>query len=260
MKRAFDIRVVLASPLYDRNVGATSRAMANMGFQTLILVDPKCEITFEAQQAAATGQYALQNRKTYNSWNDFFENEPDSIRIGFTTKDGRARQVQDFKPTLEWLAQESPYFQKESDTPVVVHLIFGREDWGLSTEDIEYVNFACSLPTYGDNPSLNLAQAVLIALFMVRDTWGGTVSKIENQRPNRRKSRKPTEFLENTLKVWLEEMGFNLDARRVNVYTILKRMLLQNTPTPKEIKILETVLQQSIRKLREWKKLTGRDI
>ncbi len=258
MKRAFDLRVVLASTLYERNVGATSRAMANMGFEKLILVAPQCEITFEAQQAAATGQSALQNRVVYKNWSEFFEYEPDSIRIGFTTKDGRDRQVRDFKPTLEWIKNESPYLKKESDQPVVVHCIFGREDWGLSSEDIDYVNFACSLPTYGDNPSLNLAQAVLIALFMTRDNWGGTQSKIENQLPDRRKHRRPTEFLEQSLKVWLLEMGFEIDNRRVNVFTVLKRMLLQNTPTPKEIKILETVLQQSIRKLREWKELKNR--
>jgi tRNA/rRNA methyltransferase len=260
MKRNFEIRVVLASPLYERNVGATSRAMVNMGFQKLILVDPKCEITFEAQQAAATGQEALQNRITYPNWDEFYSNEPDSIRIGFTTKDGRARQVQEFKKTLQWLENESPYFTKESDIPVVVHMIFGREDWGLSAEDIEYVHYACNLPTYGENPSLNLAQAVLIALFMVRDTWGGTKGKIENQRSDKRGHGKPTAFLENSLRIWLEEMGFSLDAKKVNVYTVLKRMLLQNTPTPKEIRILEIVLQQSTRKLREWKELKGRKI
>ncbi len=255
MKKAFEIRVVLASPIYERNIGATSRAMANMGFDQLILVDPQCEITFEAQQAAATGQTALQSRKTYANWKSFYDHEPDSIRLGFTTKDGRARQVRDFKPTLDWLANESPYFTKKNENPVIVHLIFGREDWGLSTEDIEYVHYACSLPTYGSNPSLNLAQAVLIALFMVRESWGGTLGKIENQIADKRLNRRPTAFLEESLQVWLQEMGFTLYGKKVNVYTVLKRMLLQNTPTPKEIRILETVLQQSIRKLREWKEL-----
>jgi tRNA/rRNA methyltransferase len=252
MKRAFELRVVLASPIYERNIGASSRAMANMGVEKLILINPLCEITFEAQQAAATGQQALQNRTTYKNWSEFYENEPDSIRIGFTTKDGRVRQVRDFKPTLDWLKNESPYFTKPGSSPVIVHLIFGREDWGLSTEDIEYVHYSCSLPTYGENPSMNLAQAVLIALYIIRDTWGGTKGKIENQLSDKRLNRKPTAFLEESLKVWLEEMGFTLN-KKVDAYTVLKRMLLQNTPTPKEIRIFETVLQQSIRKLREWK-------
>jgi len=258
MKRPFEIRVVLAQPLYERNVGATSRAMSNMGFDRLILVNPQCEITFEAQQAAATGQEALQNRTVYATWEDFYQSEPDSIRIGLTTKDGRARQVRDFLPTLEWIATESPYFRKESENPAVIHLIFGREDWGLSAEDLERVNFACCLPTWGPNPSLNLAQAVLVALFMVRDTWGGERTRIENQLPDKRKKRPDTQLAEESLRKWLEEMGMNFENRRINAYTVLKRMLLQNTPTPKELRILEAVLQQSIRKLRERKELLKR--
>lgn len=255
MKRPFEIRVVLAQPLYERNVGASSRAMANMGIDHLILVNPQCEITFEAQQAAATGQEALQNRIVYQNWEEFYKNEPDSIRIGLTTKDGRARQVRDFRPTLEWIQNESPYFKRESEEPVVVHLIFGREDWGLSSEDLDGVNFACCLPTWGPNPSMNLAQAVLIALFMVRDQWGGTRTRIENQLRDKRKNRPNSQFAEESLKTWLEEMGMTLDNRRINAFTVLKRMLLQNTPTPKELKMLETVLQQAIRKLRDWKRL-----
>ena len=56
LKRPFDVRVVLVRPIYERNIGAASRAMANMGFKQLILIDPKCELTYEAQQAAATAQ------------------------------------------------------------------------------------------------------------------------------------------------------------------------------------------------------------
>lgn len=251
MKRPFDLRVVLASPLYERNVGACSRAMANMGFKKLILVDPKCEITFEAQQAAATGQEALQGRIVYTDWDEFYKNEPDSLRIGLTTKDGRARQVRDFRPTLEWIKNEAPQFQRTSENPVVVHLIFGREDWGLSAEDLDLVNFACCLPTYGPNPSMNLAQAVLIALLLIREEWGGTRTRIENQLPDRRKTRPLTDFAEQSLKAWLEELGMVFDNRRISAYTVLKRMLLQNTPTPKELKILENILQQTIRKLRQ---------
>jgi tRNA/rRNA methyltransferase len=258
MKRAFEIRVVLAQSLYERNVGATSRALSNMGFDHLILVNPQCEITFEAQQAAATGQEALQNRTIYSNWKEFYQSEPDSIRIGLTTKDGRARQVREFRPTLEWIATESPYFKKESESPVVIHLIFGREDWGLSADDLEHVNFACCLPTWGPNPSLNLAQAVLMALFIVRDTWGGVRTPLENQLPDKRKKRPDTQQAVDSLRLWLEEMGMSLENRRINAYTVLKRMLLHNTPTPKELRILESVLQQSIRKLRERKELKKR--
>lgn len=251
----FDLRVVLAQPIYERNVGAVSRAMSNMGFEKLILVNPLCEITFEAQQAAATGQKALQNRVTYKNWQEFEKNEPDSIRIGFSTKDGRARQIRDLDPTLDWIKNNTSQFKRDSTKKPVIHFIFGREDWGLSTEDLEDVNFACCLPTYGENVSMNLAQAVLIALFMIRQQWGGIRTELENNLPIREFTAKPRNFPDQALRDWLINLGFSIERGKVNAYSVMKRILLQNTPNTKEMRILEVVIQQSARKLKEWKSL-----
>lgn len=254
MKRPFEVRIVLVRTIYERNIGATSRAMSNMGMSKLILIDPQCEITFAAQQAAATGQDGLQNRVVYSSWEEFKNKEPESIRICFTARDGKGRQVRDIDEVLADVATKSPQFQISSDVPYVVHLVFGPEDWGLSAEDLEIANFCACLPTFGENWSLNLAQASLLGMFSLRKAWGGNRTTLDGG-----KSRRAPEGVKNidpdkSLKTWLEEMGFDLTRqRKINVYTVLRRMLLQNTPTKKELVILETVLQQSIRKLREWK-------
>ena len=50
-------------------------------------------------------------------------------------------------------------------------------------------------------------------------------------------------------------MGFDITDRKINAYSVLKRMLLQNVPSTKEIQMLETILQQAIRKLREYNQL-----
>ena len=254
--RAFEICVVLVRTLYDSNIGASSRAMANMGAQRLILIDPKTDVTFKAQQAAATGQSALENRKNYSSWNEFLEEEPQGLRLSFTARDGRGRQAKDFQETLIWLKAEHPAFQipDSHSSPIPVYLIFGPEDWGLSTEDLKLTHFACSIPTFGDNTSLNLAQAVLLALFILRSTWGGQKAELEGQQPARERGRENI-FPEKALQSWIEEMGFNISNRKINAYSVLKRMLLQNVPSSQELKVLETVLQQAIRKLREYNQL-----
>lgn len=252
--RAFEPCVVLVRTIYDSNIGASSRAMANMGVHRLILIDPKCEVTFRAQQAAATGQAALQNRTTYPSWQDFHATEPEGIRICFTARDGKGRQVQDLQETLEWLKKDHPALQKKDEAAIPVYLIFGPEDWGLSADDLELTHFACSIPTFGDNTSLNLAQAVLLGLFILRSTWGGERARLEGQQPVRRRGSQAV-FPEAALHTWLAEMGFDISNRRISVYSVLKRMLLHNVPNSKELKILETVLQQGIRKLREYNEL-----
>lgn len=259
--RKFELRVVLVRPIYERNVGATSRAMSNMGVEKLILIAPQCEIGFDAQQTAATGQGGLQKRVTYASWKEFLANEPDSIRISFTSRDGKGRQVRDIDDVLEDIKTKSPQFRHESETPFPVHLIFGPEDWGLSAEDLEMGHFAASIPTFGENWSLNLAQATLLGMFSVRKAWGGERTVLDGGKDRRAPEGVEGINPDETLKTWLQEVGFDLSKKKINVYTVLRRMLMQNTPTRKELVILETVLQQNIRKMRKYnelrKKLSG---
>jgi tRNA/rRNA methyltransferase len=253
IKRAFHPVVVLVRTLYDSNIGASSRAMANMGVQDLVLISPQCQITYAAQQAAATGQTALQTRRVYPNWDEFFAKEPDGLRIAFTARDGKGRLVQDFNEVMRDLEERDPRFQKSDASPLPVYLIFGPEDWGLSAEDLELVHHAASIPTFGDNPSLNLAQAVLLGLFMLRTRWGGEKFRIEGRGPETHFQKRDDLFPEKSLQDFLTAMGFSLENRRVNVYTVFRRLLLRTFPTAKERRILEIVFQQGARKLRDRK-------
>ncbi len=252
--RNIDLRIVLVRSIYERNVGATSRAMANMGFSKLILIEPKCDFTIEANKAAANGQAPLTEKIIYSSWAEFYEKEPRGIQIATTARDGKGRQVEDLETTLKIIRDTNPSFQKEAADAFVFHILFGPEDWGLSGDDIQYANHCCSIPTYGDNTSLNLAQATLLAMFIFRSVYGGSRSKLEGQQQARSKQKKPIIFPDETLKSWLQEMNIDLSKRKTNIFTVLRRMLLQNAPSEKEFRMLEIVLQQSIRKMRNLKK------
>ena len=265
--RPFQLHVVLVKTIYDSNIGATSRAMSNMGAKNLILIDRKCEITFQTRQAAASGQNGLQNRREYSSWDEFFKNEPEGLRLAFSARDGRTRPLWEIGKVFEWIKNEHPLL-KEDGPLVPVYLIFGPEDWGLANEDLELAHFNINIPTFGDNSSLNLAQAVLLALYTLRLHWGGERTLLDGQQPDRYQisatdsvttGARSQIFPEKTLYTWLEEMKFDL-SKEVNAYSVLKRMLLHNVPTEKELNMLETVLQQSIRKLREYNELRSKKL
>ncbi len=247
--RNVELRLVLTRSIYERNVGATARAMSNMGFDRLILVDPKCEFTIESNKAAANGQSPLKNRTVYKSWEEFYQNEPRGIQIATTARDGKGRLVEDLETTLKNIQKNNLELKKKSSDLFIFHFIFGPEDWGLSGDDIQYANHCCSIPTYGENTSLNLAQATLLAMFIFRSVFGGRLSRLEGQQKPRIQQKKPMIFPDETLKKWLETMNVDLSKRKTNVFTVLRRMLLQNAPTEKEFRMLEIVLQQSIRKM-----------
>lgn len=251
------IRIILVRGLYETNVGASSRAMANMGATDLILIAPECEIGYAARQSAATGQFALQNRRTYKTWEEFYAAEPQGIRLGLTARDGRNRDVRDLHETLDWLKTESPQMQalRDSDSEsLILDLIFGPENWGLSNEDLDQAHYAVTIPTYGDNTSLNLAQCVLLALFMVRQALP-EFSTVTDINPSGRPDLTATPLPEKVLKDWFISLGFELDDRGVNVFTVIRRLFQHSVPTEKELGALQVVLQQSIRKMNEYNEM-----
>lgn len=238
-------QVVLVKPLYPRNIGAVSRAMANMGVHKLILIAPQCEIDFEAQQAAATGQEALRAREVFTSWQQYNLKYPHTTRLAFTARDGQNRIVQ---PLLEVLRD-----LKSQDTKVGLDLslVFGPEDWGLANEDIQNCHLSVAIPTFGDNPSLNLAQAVLLALYSMRLTLGGQEYAYQQRAEQ-------SEWVEGSGDEWfpdksfikfLEAMRFDLGERRVSSYTTLRQMLLRTRPTVKELRLLTIIFEQAARKI-----------
>lgn len=239
--RAVKIHVVLARTEYASNIGASARAMANMGAERLILIDPRCALDERAREMAAGAQEQLRKAVIYPSWTEFFAKEGDGLRLALTRRGGRNRKLFSLEEKLTEL----------SASPVEnLYLIFGPEADGLDSDDLAYANFAVHLPIYGEFGSLNLAQAVLLALFMVR----GRVKPA--QMPTQVKgtvqeSVRPFYFPDRLIKDWLAAMGFDVNARRASAYLTLRRLFLQNRPTRHELQVLEAVLQQNIRKLKE---------
>lgn len=235
-----NIHVVLVRSEHSSNVGAAARAVANMGAHRLILVDPRCAIDSKARANAAGAQEHLNHVATYKGWDDFFAIEGDGVRIALTRRAGQRRKVTPLKTQIQTLAADIEH----------LYLVFGPESDGLNADDLGLMNFTCHLPVYGDFASLNLAQAVLLTLFIVRENTASDY--IPKQMTGKTaKAAKPFYFPDEQIKEWLEAMGFDVGARKASAYLTLRRLFLQNVPTQHELHVLEAILRQNIRKLRE---------
>lgn len=215
--------------------------MANLGAKRLILIDPRCAVDESAHQMAAGAQAPLKEVRVYSSWQEFYANEGEGLRIALTRRGGKRRRVDPFAEKLTECLQTSP--------PANIYLIFGPEKSGLDAEDLAFANWACHLPVYGEFASYNLAQAVLLTLFIARQqipTSGAPPTTAPAAEPVQ-----PFYFPDQLLRDWLSAMGFDIRARRASAYLTLRRLFLQNRPSRHEIQVLEAVLQQNVRKLRE---------
>ncbi len=240
------INAVLVRSEYASNIGSAARALANMGGDRLILIDPRCALDEKAKQMAAGAQDALAAMVTYPSWSEFYAREGEGVRIALTRRGGRNRKVDPLEDRLASLKSRIA----EGDAPPSLYLIFGPEADGLDSEDLGYVNYACHLPVYGEFASLNLAQAVLLALFMVRQQI--PPAEIPKQITGEEEPAvQPLYFPDRLIKEWLTAMGFDIQARRASAYLTLRKMFMFNQPTRHEYQVLEAILQQNIRKLKE---------
>ena len=255
-------RVILVRSLYEANIGAASRAMANMGVQDLVLIAPECSFTEVSQKAAATGQHALQNRRVYDDWESFYASEPQGIRVAFTARDRRGHDSRLFSDVLGTLMSTAPQLQNtdNSDSAIYLDLIFGPEHWGLSNPDLDQAHYAALIPTYGDNSSLNLAQAVLIGLFMLRQSpVSQYIPKAETAADQMAQNHAevPEDQLappldQEVIKRWISTLGFDVEDRKASVFTVVRRLFQHAVPTVREMSSLNAILHQSIRKMGEY--------
>jgi tRNA/rRNA methyltransferase len=235
-------RIVLVRPKYSRNVGMVARAMSNYGLEQLILIEPRCEIDQEAREGAAHAQLQLEKCQIYPHWQRFYDWEHEGIRIAFSARDGKRRDAFDFITSLKQdLELKSEISNKDT------YLIFGPEDHGLADSDLDFVHRVFQMKMPGENPSLNLSHAVLCALTILhQSTETSAMSLVPKE------EREKFFFPDQTLKRWLESLNIDLSVHeKVNSYTVLRRLILKGLPNTKELHMLETVLQQTIRKLRD---------
>ncbi len=148
--------IVLVSPEGQENIGSVARAMMNMGFSRLSLVQPLCShLTEITINYAVHAVEILKKAEIFPDLKSALEGSDLSIAISRRIGQWRKRDL-----TAENLAG---FLQDYKDRNV--HLVFGREKNGLTNSEINFCDLICSIPSDEKFPSLNLSQAVMIILY-----------------------------------------------------------------------------------------------
>lgn len=150
------LSVLLARPQKPDNIGLAARAMKNTGFENLLVVGME---KFERKSfvTAVHSQEILKNAKFFPSLSEAASDK--NLILAATSK-----KRKNF-PLLSLDEAVSKIFEFPEKTQI--GLLFGNEITGLTSEELSLSNFRFTIPQFGDQPSYNLASAVLITLFSI---------------------------------------------------------------------------------------------
>ena len=153
------IKIVLVNTSHPGNIGATARAMKNMGLSRLALVNPVEFPSGVAVGRAASALDVLEQAEVVNTLGEAIADC--ALVIGSSA---RSRSLPWPMLTPE---QSAAKLIKESQSAKVA-LVFGREDSGLNNEELQLCHFHVQIPASPEYSSLNLAAAVMVLCYEIR--------------------------------------------------------------------------------------------
>lgn len=148
-------RIVLVRTQHGGNVGASARAMANMGLSELVLVAPQMRREREALAMACGASGILERARTCTT---LAEAVSDCTTVVACT--ARPRRWKAWK--LLGPAEVGTLLMERGSAGEATALLFGAEDRGLLQSELEHASHICHIPTGQEQSSLNLSQAVLL--------------------------------------------------------------------------------------------------
>ncbi|ENB7195049.1 tRNA/rRNA methyltransferase [Enterobacter bugandensis] len=153
------LSIVLVAPARAENIGAAARAMKTMGFTDLRIVDSTAHLEPAARWVAHGSGDILDNITTYATLADALHDISFTVA---TTARSRAKFHYYATPAelVPMLKEKSQWLEKAA-------LVFGREDSGLTNEELELADVLTGAPMVADYPSLNLGQAVMVYCYQL---------------------------------------------------------------------------------------------
>ena len=154
-----NIKIVLVNTAHPGNIGGAARAMKNMGLSELCLVEPREYPAPRAVWRAAGAREVLTQATVVDSVDEAIADC--SLVIGTSARERRIPW-----PLInprECGVRVWAEAQKHK-----VALLFGREDRGLTNDELQKCHYHVHIPSNPEYSSLNLATAVQVLAYEIR--------------------------------------------------------------------------------------------
>ena len=170
-----DISFILVEPAVPENIGASARAIKTMGFNNLCLVNPTDHLHKKSRILAHASTEILNNAKLYTSFKSIRNDFDFLIATSAKRRRTNANYMQ-----AENLAE---FLIARTDTMNKVGIVFGREESGLTNDEIRMCDLITFVPIANPYPSLNLSQAVMIFAYLLSEVLKKVAKKKGVQAP-----------------------------------------------------------------------------
>jgi len=236
--------VVLVDARNPLNIGAAARAMSNLGFLQLRVVNPY-QVAFREAKSAVGAASLLANAEEFKGLADAVADC--TLVVGTTAV--RHRELQHPLRRLEYGAR---LIRKELATGRVA-LMFGPEKTGLSNDDLSYCHWLMNIPTREQHISMNLGQAVAVCLYeLVRDAKKATPAKKE--KVEKRAATGEVERISDGLLEALHRSGYVKPIAVTSTEERVRRIVRRMNLSSKDAELWLGMLRQIL-----WKIRTGED-
>lgn len=153
------IRIVLVNTSHPGNIGGAARAMKNMGLSKLYLVEPQEWPSDKAVWRASNAADVLENVVVVDTLDEAISDC--GLVVGTSARERR----------IPWPLVTPRECGARAIVESATHeiaIVFGREDRGLTNEELHKCNYHVHIPSNPDYSSLNLATAVQVLCYEMR--------------------------------------------------------------------------------------------
>ncbi len=234
------IRIVLVNTTHPGNIGAAARAMKNMGLSQLVLVEPKRYPDPEAEARSSGATDILANARCVATLEEAVADC--ALVIGTSARSRKlAWTMLDPKECAQKVLAEAPRHP--------VALVFGREDRGLTNEELQRCQFHVHIPSNPEFSSLNLGAAVQVLCYELRMAYlGGVPDSFHADEPLATGAELEQYFKH--LEAMLRQIEFIKDEQMTtSVMARMRRLYSRMRPEQNEVRMLHGVLSETERQL-----------
>lgn len=224
--------IILVEPQSPGNIGMVCRAMKNMGLSNLRLVNGCDRFHPESLKFAVSAKDLLEQATVYPDLRSAIADC--TLTVGTTRRHGKYRQ-EIISP-----AEVAIHFRDQADENCQAALVFGREDSGLTTDELAQCRWHATIPTSCEYGSLNLAQAVL--LFCYEMDKAGTSPGGGREQPLA--TTEELDYFFDQLHISLDKIGFLNQQNPSHIMRTMRRIFFRAELDSREVVILRGILTQ----------------